>query len=86
MLRAEKKNGPIDKVTGDTYHDLYFAPLLTEGIRAKASSFSLILNSAFHEGPVSFDRDYQTIYFSRSSDRQRNKVHIENLCRSKRNE
>ncbi len=73
---SRKKNGPIDKVTGDTYHDLYFAPLLSDGVRAKASSFSLILNSPFHEGPVTFDRDYQTIYFSRSSDKQRNKVHV----------
>jgi outer membrane protein OmpA-like peptidoglycan-associated protein len=63
---SRRKNGPIDKVTGDTYHDLYFAPILSKGILAKTTAFSLELNSALSEGPLTFDVSQKTVYFSRN--------------------
>jgi outer membrane protein OmpA-like peptidoglycan-associated protein len=63
---SRRKNGPIDKQTGDTYHDLYYAPVRSHGMRAKPQSFSLTLNSQTHEGPLSFNAAQNTVYFSRS--------------------
>ena len=63
---SRRKNGPIDKVTSDTYHDLYFAPLQSKGILARASAFSLELNSPLSEGPLTFDASQNLIYFSRN--------------------
>lgn len=63
---SRRKNGPIDKSTGDTYHDLYYAPVRSHGTRAKPQSFSYNLNSQTHEGPLSFNAAQNTIYFSRS--------------------
>lgn len=63
---SRRRNGPVDKRTGDTYHDLYYAPVQSRGMLAKPQSFSLNLNSQTHEGPLSFNAAEDKIYFSRS--------------------
>ncbi|MEN0051949.1 MAG: hypothetical protein AAF806_33090, partial [Bacteroidota bacterium] len=64
---SRRKNGPIDKATGDTYHDLYYAPLESAGMRTRPQNFSLNLNSQTHEGPLSFNAQRNKVYFSRSN-------------------
>lgn len=63
---SRRRNGPVDKRTGDTYHDLYYAPVQSHGMLAKPESFSLTLNSQTHEGPLSFNAAQDRVYFSRS--------------------
>ncbi|MEM0994004.1 MAG: OmpA family protein, partial [Bacteroidota bacterium] len=63
---SRRRNGPIDKRTGDTYHDLYYAPVQSRGTRARPENFSLNLNSQTHEGPLCFNAAEDVIYFSRS--------------------
>lgn len=71
---SRRKQGRVDKVTGDTYHDLYFAPVESKGIQAKPSNFSYHLNSQWHESALSFDASEQTIYFTRTANKgKRNK-------------
>ena len=64
---SRRKNGPIDKATGDTYYDLYYAPLETAGMKTRPQNFSLNLNSQTHEGPLSFNAQRNKVYFSRSN-------------------
>jgi len=64
---SRRKNGPIDKSTGDTYHDLYYAPLEAKGMMTRPQNFSLNLNSQTHEGPLSFNAKDDRVYFSRSN-------------------
>ncbi|MEL6945292.1 MAG: hypothetical protein AAFO82_21785 [Bacteroidota bacterium] len=64
---SRRKNGPIDKATGDTYHDLYYAPLEAKGMSTRPQNFSLNLNSQTHEGPLSFNAKRDKVYFSRSN-------------------
>ncbi|MEM8528888.1 MAG: OmpA family protein [Bacteroidota bacterium] len=68
---SRRKNGPIDKSTGDTYHDLYYTPLESGGMRTRPQNFSLNLNSTTHEGPLSFNAKENKVYFSRSNKMRR---------------
>lgn len=84
---SRRKNGPIDKMTGETYHDLYYAPIRTEAMLAKAKSFSLLLNGTSHEGPVTFNTEENTIYFSRTNPkRKKNQPHRMNIYEATRGE
>lgn len=61
------ENGPIDPKTGETYYELFYAELAPNGMPTKPSSFSTEINSAYHEGPVSFNRSGDLIFFSRTN-------------------
>lgn len=63
-------NGPIDPTTGETYFELFYAEFDPNGMPAEPSSFSTEINSAYHEGPVSFNRDYDRIFFTRTNSRK----------------
>ncbi len=68
---SRRKQGPIDRTTGDTFHDLYFAPIESKGIKAKPSNFSFNINSQWHESASSFEASQRTIYFTRTANRGR---------------
>ena len=63
------ENGPIDPKTGETFFELFYAELGPNGMPSKPSSFSTEINSAYHEGPVSFNRSGDIIFFSRTNTR-----------------
>lgn len=67
FVSSRLKGGMVDHQTGQTYFELFFSPFNQEGIPQKAKLFSLEVNSALHEGPVTFDREENTIFFTRSN-------------------
>lgn len=64
---SRNKNGIIDEKTGNTFFELFYAELDPNGIPVKAQNFSNELNSQLHEGPVTFNRKGDKIYFTRSN-------------------
>jgi outer membrane protein OmpA-like peptidoglycan-associated protein len=63
------RNGPVNPETGETYFELFYSDLDPMGQPVKRSAFSTALNSAYHEGPVSFSRDGSRIFFTRTNSR-----------------
>lgn len=63
------KNGPVDPRTGQTFFELFYAELDPNGMPGKPESFSTELNSAYHEGPVSFSPSGNRIFFTRTNSR-----------------
>jgi outer membrane protein OmpA-like peptidoglycan-associated protein len=68
-VSSKNKNGRMDRKIKETFFELMFADIEpTTGMPLKMKPFSLELNSQFHEGPVSFSKDGNTIYFTRSNE------------------
>lgn len=67
---SRRKNGPLDEETGQTFYELFYAELDPNGQPLKAQNFSVEINSHLHEGPVSFNRQGNQIYFTRSNQKQ----------------
>ncbi len=61
------KNGPVDPNTGKPFFELFYAQVNDLSMPQKPQSFSLSINSQVHEGPVSFSRDNNLIYFTRNN-------------------
>ena len=61
------KNGPVDPKTGQTFFELFYAEVDPNGMPGKPESFSTELNSAYHEGPVSFSSSGNRIFFTRTN-------------------
>jgi outer membrane protein OmpA-like peptidoglycan-associated protein len=61
------KNGPVDPRTGETFFELFYAELDPNGLPGRPQSFSTEINSAYHEGPVSFNRQGDRIFFTRTN-------------------
>ena len=61
------KNGPIDPNTGKPFFELFFAETDAMGLPQKSREFSVQINSQAHEGPVSFSRDGNLLYFTRNN-------------------
>lgn len=61
------KNGPIDPNTGKPFFELFYAEMDNRYLPQSGRSFSLSINSQKHEGPVSFSRDNNLIYFTRNN-------------------
>ncbi len=66
---SRRKNGPIDENTGQTFYELFYAELDPNGQPIKGQNFSVEINSHLHEGPVSFNRQGNEIFFTRSNQR-----------------
>jgi outer membrane protein OmpA-like peptidoglycan-associated protein len=64
---SRNKNGLIDENTGKTFFELFYSELDPNGTPTKAQKFSNELNSQLHEGPVTFNRKGNKIYFTRSN-------------------
>jgi outer membrane protein OmpA-like peptidoglycan-associated protein len=56
-----------DRRTGETYAELYFAPFDPNLVPARPQNFSLDINSSLHEGPVTFSRDFRTMYYTQNN-------------------
>lgn len=59
--------GPVEDKTGQTFFMLFYADLDPNGVPGKPQAFSAELNSQKHEGPVSFNRKGDRIFFTRSA-------------------
>ena len=66
---SRRKNGPIDENTGQTFYELFYAESDPNGQPLKGQNFSVEINSHLHEGPVSFNRQGNEIFFTRSNQR-----------------
>lgn len=67
FVSSRRKDGPIDNQIGETFFELFYSELDPNGIPLKPESFSLRINSQLHEGPVSFNRDGDMMYFTRNN-------------------
>ncbi|MCB0559032.1 MAG: PD40 domain-containing protein [Lewinellaceae bacterium] len=67
FVSSRRKEGPVDEQIGETFFELFYAELDPNGIPLKPESFSLRINSQLHEGPVSFNRDGDMMYFTRNN-------------------
>lgn len=67
FVSSRRKDGPIDKEIGETYFELYYSETDPNGMPMKPKPFSLRISSQRHEGPVSFSRDEDVIYFTRNN-------------------
>lgn len=61
------KGGKIDPQTGKPFFELFFAETDAMGLPQKPREFSIQINSQVHEGPVSFSRDGNFLYFTRNN-------------------
>ncbi len=67
FVSSQHKHGPLDEKIGERYYDIYYADLDPNGLPLKPTGFSLEINSPYHEGPVTFNRQEDRIYFTRSN-------------------
>lgn len=61
------KNGPIDPNTGKPFFELFYAEMDEQHMPQSGRAFSITINSQVHEGPVSFSRDNNLMYFTRNN-------------------
>jgi len=54
------------KWTDEPFMNLYYAQENEEGELSSISSFSKLINSKFHEGPVAFSKSFDRIFFTRN--------------------
>jgi outer membrane protein OmpA-like peptidoglycan-associated protein len=66
-VSSRYKSGPVDKKIGETFFELFYAETDAEGMPQNPQPFSLSVNSQVHEGPVSFSRDGNLLYFTRNN-------------------
>ena len=66
-VTSRRKSGAIDKNTGGTFFDLFYSDLDREGFPMKPQEFSVNMNSTMHEGPVTFNRRGDMVYFTRNN-------------------
>ena len=56
-----------DKRTGDNYYDLFYTEFGEDGLPNSVEPFSVKVSSSVHEGPVTFSRDFSTLYYTTNS-------------------
>ena len=59
--------GPKDDKIGETFFELFFAEFDGSGMPFQAEDFSVLMNTRVHEGPVTFNRAGDMIYFTRNN-------------------
>ena len=64
---ARYVNGPKDDKIGETFFELFFAEVDGNGMPIEAEDFSILMNTRVHEGPVTFSRGDDVIYFTRNN-------------------
>ena len=52
---------------GETFLELFYSELDANGLPLKREEFSINLNSTKHEGPVTFNKSNDIIYFTRNN-------------------
>ncbi|MGV3503519.1 MAG: OmpA family protein [Adhaeribacter sp.] len=67
VFSSARDNGKLNKMKFE-YNDTWFIDLYyVKDTLAKPVPFSEVLNSKYHEGPLSFTPDQQTVYFTRNN-------------------
>jgi len=64
FISSRDKAGLLDEKTGEGFFRMYFTRLDPNGMPVKAEDFSAELNAQWHEGPVSFSRKGDVIYYT----------------------
>lgn len=72
FVSARQKSGAQDRKTQETFFELYYSAfdVTEERWPTPPSKFSLEINSALHEGPVTFDRSYKHMFFTRNNSKR----------------
>ncbi|MEM8584203.1 MAG: hypothetical protein AAGF87_08040 [Bacteroidota bacterium] len=65
---ARRRNGRVDQ-RGQIFYELMRAEMTEQSEVRRTKPFSIGLNSAYHEGPVSFSQDGREVFFTRSNTR-----------------
>lgn len=65
FLKSKPRQSIFDKNTKEPFYDLYVSELNKVGFLTEAASFSNIINTTYHEGPCSFSKDGNEIFFTR---------------------
>ena len=66
FVSTRTKGERKDRWLNDNYMDLYYARRQTDGLFETPELFADELKTALHEGPCTFTKDQQTIYFTRN--------------------
>lgn len=66
-VSSRQKNGPVDEAIGETFFQLFYSEFDPNDNPTRPQPFSVEINSQLHEGPVSFDRTGNKLYFSRNN-------------------
>jgi outer membrane protein OmpA-like peptidoglycan-associated protein len=66
-VSSRNNKGAQDKKSGETFFELYFSPFDPVGDPTTPTNFSLEINSALHEGPVTFSHNFKNMYFTRNN-------------------
>jgi len=67
FITAPTTAGPKDDKIGETFFEMYFSEFDGQGMPTEAEDFSFQMNSRVHEGPVTFNRTFNEMYFSRNN-------------------
>ncbi|MBK6621874.1 MAG: OmpA family protein [Saprospirales bacterium] len=67
-VTSRRKGGAVDKKIGETFFELYYSDLDRKGFPMKPQEFSVNMNSTMHEGPVTFNRKGDVVYFTRNNE------------------
>ena len=73
FVSSRNTDRKIDKRIGEPFFDLYYADLNPKGIPGPPQQFSVRINSELHEGPVTFNRTGDKIFFSKNNVNEKNK-------------
>ncbi len=71
-VSTKQKNGARDKNTDQTYSELYYSAfdVTAERWPTPPSKFSLEINSTLNEGPATFNRDFNVMFFTRNNSKR----------------
>ncbi|MEM6963182.1 MAG: hypothetical protein AAF573_00360 [Bacteroidota bacterium] len=67
FVSSRNKDRKVDDKINEPFFDLFFADLGNSGTPGPPQQFSLKINSEYHEGPVSFNRAGDKIFFTRNN-------------------
>ena len=70
FVSNRNENGARDRNINSTFFQLYYAESDRNFYPMKPVEFSFELNSQRHEGPLTFSRDANTVYFTRNNERK----------------
>lgn len=66
-VSSRYKSGEVDEKIGETFFELFYSEMDRNGMPTKPENFSVEINSQVHEGPVSFNKAGDLMYFTRSN-------------------
>lgn len=67
FVSNNEKSNIKDRWLGDGYMDLFYAKESESGVLSDIEPFSEAINSKYHEGPVTFTKDQDMVFFTRSN-------------------